>query len=62
MHRRPNATVFMKVSTKEMAGASLFLYALLATVEEQFGEIRIHLARSGKSQVSSLRVAPSVES
>jgi hypothetical protein len=27
-------------------GASLFLYALLTTVEEQFGEIRIHLASS----------------
>jgi hypothetical protein len=32
--------------TLEMVGASLFLYALLTTVEEQFGEIRIHLASS----------------
>jgi hypothetical protein len=32
--------------TLEMVGASLFLYALLRTVEEQFGEIRIRLAGS----------------
>ena len=29
--------------TLEMAGASLFLYALLEYIEEHFGEIRIHL-------------------
>jgi hypothetical protein len=39
--------------TLEMVGASLFLYALLVFIEEQFGEIRIRLAGSRLEEARS---------
>ncbi len=47
--------------TLEMVGASLFLYALLVFIEEQFGEIRIRLAsphERGTRSPSQARTAP----